>query len=136
MFHKIIRRLAILASLFLILWGAWSIEKGHITHERVDRSAVQIKKKTSVLFFYRDNCPDCKHVFPLVSVLKDLGSPIQFINVNNRMNHSKARQVYHVKAVPTFILINKQRKVLSSYTGSDLRSIKKFITQKIPKVGD
>ena len=86
-----------------MLFVGYSLEKNHIAAQRDNKTAVKIERKSAILFFYCNDCSDCKKVFPLVSIAHDLGLSIQFINTNNTANQQKARTQYSVKAVPTFI---------------------------------
>ncbi|WEV52107.1 thioredoxin family protein (plasmid) [Lactobacillus sp. ESL0731] len=134
LFKKIGKRLAILVSLFFMLFIGISIENSHINQTRTNRSAVRIKRKNSILFFYRDDCADCKKVFPLISIMHDLGSPIQFINTKNALNHEKSIVEFHIKTVPTLILIDNSGTEINRYSGSNIKNIKTFI--KNNKVGE
>ncbi|RMC38113.1 MULTISPECIES: conjugal transfer protein TraF [unclassified Lactobacillus] len=134
MINKIVKRLVLIASLFLILGIAIIGVNNYIAKEREDRSAVKIEKKASILFFYRDDCPNCKHVFLLVNLFEKLGTPVQYINTNNGQNHEKAINNYHVSAVPTFILINRNGNEIKRYTGSNFDNIRKFFTKKVNKI--
>lgn len=134
MINKTVKRLAVVGSLFLILGITIISVNNYVAREREDRSTVKIEKKASILFFYRDDCPDCKHVFFLVNLFEKLGTQVQYINTNNKQNHEKAINNYHISAVPTFILINQNGNEIKRYTGSNFDNIRNFFTKKVNRI--
>lgn len=97
-----------------------------------NRQSVVIKKKKSVLFFYRDNCPDCKKIFGQVyDVAQKNPGKVQFINTNNKKNHEKYLTKYKVEYVPTFIVLDDNGNEISRYTGTNTGKI----TEQLKKAG-
>lgn len=64
-------------------------------------SEASLKTKT-IVFFYRDDCPDCQRVFDQVYRAKQTGTPIIFANTNNPKNR-KLALLNGVKTVPSFV---------------------------------
>ncbi len=103
-----------------------------VTVRENNRQSVVIKKKRSVLFFYRDDCGDCQKIFEQVYNLSQKNpGKVQFINTNNKKNHEKYLTKYSVKYVPTFIALNENGVEISRYTG--IKSEK--ISEQLKKVG-
>lgn len=115
----LIATIAIVLSLFAI--GSYSVV--HVMNTAQDRSTVTIKKKQSIIFFYRDDCPDCRKIFSQVLAGKDGGLPIQFVNTNNQTNKKRYLKKYNVKYVPTFIYLDNQGNEIDRYTGTDRTKI-------------
>lgn len=68
-----------------------------------DRSKISIPEKTDkVLFFYRDDCPDCESIFKKVYIHDVLKKDVIFINTNNPANRQEAIK-RRIKKVPSFI---------------------------------
>ena len=103
-----------------------------MTARENNRQSVVIKKKQSVLFFYRDDCPDCQKIFEQVYNLSQKNSgKVQFINTNNKKNHEKYLTKYSVKYVPTFIVLDEKGGEVSRYTGTD----REKIAEQLKKAG-
>lgn len=95
-----------------------------VTARENNRQSVVIKKKQSVLFFYRDDCGDCQKIFEQVYNLSQKNpGKVQFINTNNKKNHEKYLTKYSVKYVPTFIALDENGEEVSRYTGTDSEKI-------------
>lgn len=114
-------------------WGAgkYVMQMNMMTQEN-NRQSIVIKKKKSVLFFYRDNCPDCKKIFGQVyDVAKKNPGKVQFINTNNKKNHEKYLTKYKVEYVPAFIILDDSGNEVSRYTGTNAKKI----TEQLKKAG-
>lgn len=99
----------------------------HVMNVEQDRSTVTIQKKHSIVFFYRDDCPDCRKIFSQVLAGRDGGLPIQFVNTNNQTNKKKYLKKYNIKYVPTFIYLDKQGNEVDRYTGTNRTKIDEML---------
>lgn len=95
----IIRFLSILGILLLVLAiSCYSKEK--------QRDPIEIPKQTTKeLFFYRDDCNDCKAVFPKVYIHNLVFRDTIFVNLNNKTNQKYIHE-YHLSEVPHQTIIN------------------------------
>ena len=91
-----------------------------------DRSAVIVKKRLSMVFFYRDDCPDCHKIFKTVYLAKQANAPIQFVNLSGSQNR-KYKSIYHLKTVPTFVLLNNQGTEITRYSGTNLKRVNNLL---------
>lgn len=88
-----------------------------------DRSETSIPENTDkVLFFYRDDCPDCESIFKQVYLHDVLEKDVIFINTNNPANRKEAIK-RRVKTVPSFIR-KKQ-----FYEGTEREKIKEILEE-------
>lgn len=105
-----------------------------MTARENNRQSFVIKKKQSVLFFYRDDCPDCQKIFEQVYNLSQKNpGKVQFINTNNKENHEKYLTKYSVKYVPTFIVLDENGGEVSRYTGTDSEKIAEQLKKAVAK---
>lgn len=110
----------------LVICAHSAYRKLAATNTERDRSAVVVKKQLSMVFFYRDNCPDCHKIFEPVYLAKQAQMPIQLVNLNGRKNR-KYRSLYHLKTVPTFVLLNSQGTEISRYSGTNFKQVSNFL---------
>ena len=128
--RKLIKRLAIIASLFLLLLAGYGGVIHHVNSIENSKRAVFIQKKTSLIFFYKDDCKYCNKIFINVLAEKEMNKVnIQFVNLNSKYNHDRYKGEYLISAVPTFVLLNKDGKETERYVGSDMSKIQKLIDQ-------
>lgn len=105
-----------------------SVKSLEVKNFENSRKFVAIKKEKSVLFFYRDNCPDCQKIFAQVYTASKI-QKVQFINTNNLENRDKYLGKYNIEYVPTFIVTDKNGKEQTRYTGTDSKKIKKILSE-------
>lgn len=93
----------------------------YLVNQENKREIVQLEKNDQkILFFYRDDCPDCKRVFKQVYLLGSIkGEPIT-INLNQEKNR-KYISAYNIDQVPTIIQKNEEKR----YEGSS--EIQKYL---------
>lgn len=70
-----------------------------------------------VIFLYRDDCMDCKRIFPYIYARNLLTRDTIFVNLNQELNRKVYLRKYHVVSVPTFVKGNK------SYSGTSVKDI-------------
>ena len=78
------------------------------------------KHPEKVLFFYRDDCPDCQSIFHQIYWHNAISHNIVLINMNQPQNWHYI-QKYQLTSVPTLIH-GKQR-----YTGTNQQRIKQIV---------
>lgn len=123
------RRLTIIAGLFLLLGIGIAAVNIHVNNVEKRQSAVIIKKKPSIIFFYKDDCPYCKKVFTSLLAQKDTGANIQLVNLNGKFNHDRYKGDYLINSVPTFVLLNEKGQEVKRYSGSNMKKIQQLINQ-------
>lgn len=124
------KRIAIFAILFFVVFFTCKrIYSSQITVPESRQNTVAIQKKQSIIFFYRSDCAYCKKVYPLVKIASTFKLPVQFVNTKNNINRTMAITRYKIKAVPTFIYIDKNGNEKTRYTGSDFKEIKKLFNK-------
>lgn len=74
------------------------------------------------IVFYRDDCPNCQAVFPLLYYHNLFNNDLVFVNMNQPLNR-RYIQEYRLKSVPT-IINNEQH-----YSGTNKKRILQFIHQ-------
>ena len=93
----------------------------YVNHVEKQRSIVTLAKHSDkVLFFYRDDCPDCQSIFHQIYWHNAISHNIILINMNQPKNRHYI-QKYQLTAVPTLIH-GKQR-----YTGTNQKRIKQIV---------
>lgn len=126
--RKIIRNILIILGILITCWGLFGLYSvGHVASVEKDRSAVTIKKKQSVILFYRDNCSDCHKIFGQVLAAKEAGVPVQLINTNNKQNREKYLSLYGVKVVPTFVMLDQYGNEEDRYEGTNAHQIDQIL---------
>lgn len=121
-------RVIILIVLGTILFfgGCSAYRNLSVTNTERDRSAVVVKKRLSMVFFYRDDCPDCHKIFKTVYLAQQAKVPIQFVNLSGSRNR-KYKNIYHLKTVPTFVLLNNHGTEISRYSGTNLKRVSNLL---------
>jgi len=93
----------------------------YVNHVEKQRPVVTLAKHANkVLFFYRDDCPDCQSIFHQIYWHNAISHNIILINMNQPKNRHYI-QKYQLTAVPTLIH-GKQR-----YTGTNQKRIKQIV---------
>lgn len=93
----------------------------YVNHVGKQLSIVTLAKHSDkVLFFYRDDCPDCQSIFHQIYWHNAISHNIILINMNQPKNRHYI-QKYQLTAVPTLIH-GKQR-----YTGTNQKRIKQIV---------
>ncbi|MGY3745445.1 thioredoxin family protein [Oenococcus kitaharae] len=93
----------------------------YVNHVEKQRLVVTLAKHPKkVLFFYRDDCPDCQAIFHQIYWHNVISHNIVFINMNQPKNRQYI-QKYQLTSVPTLIH-GKQR-----YTGTNQQRIKQIV---------
>lgn len=93
----------------------------YVNHVEKQRPVVTLAKHPEkVLFFYRDDCPDCQSIFHQIYWHNAISHNIVLINMNQPQNRHYIQQ-YQLTSVPTLIH-GKQR-----YTGTNQKRIKQIV---------
>ncbi|MCG0945316.1 thioredoxin [Lactiplantibacillus plantarum] len=93
----------------------------YVNHVEKQRPIVTLAKHPKkVLFFYRDDCPDCQAIFHRIYWHNVISHNVVFINMNQSQNRHYIQQ-YQLTSVPTLIH-GKQR-----YTGTNQQRIKQIV---------
>lgn len=93
----------------------------YVNHVEKQRPVVTLAKHLEkVLFFYRDDCPDCQAIFHRIYWHNVINHNVVFINMNQSQNRHYIQQ-YQLTSVPTLIH-GKQR-----YTGTNQKRIKQIV---------
>lgn len=77
------------------------------------------KEEPQVLFFYREDCPDCQKVFPWIYWQSLWKKEVVFINLNQPKNRNYITE-YQLTSVPTVIT------PYGRYAGTDRKKIEKL----------
>lgn len=109
------------AAVIMILSITAVATNSYLVNQENKREIVQLEKNDQkTLFFYRDDCPDCKRVFKQVYLLGSIkGEPIT-INLNQEKNR-KYISAYNIDQVPTIIQKDEEKR----YEGSS--EIQKYL---------
>ncbi|MCB6916155.1 thioredoxin family protein [Enterococcus avium] len=75
------------------------------------------------ILFYRDDCPDCKAVYPQVFFHNLRNRDTVFVNLNQQKNRRYISK-YQIKTVPT--IIHKDQR----YEGMDQKQIQEFLKKE------
>ncbi|NFA46374.1 thioredoxin [Pediococcus acidilactici] len=93
----------------------------YVNHVEKQRSIVTLAKHSDkVLFFYRDDCPDCQAIFHQIYWHNVISHNIILINMNQPKNRHYI-QKYQLTAVPTLISGNQR------YVGTKQSQIKRIV---------
>ena len=93
----------------------------YVNHVEKQRPVVTLAKHPEkVLFFYRDDCPDCQSIFHQIYWHNAISHNIVLINMNQPQNRHYI-QKYQLTSVPTLIH-GEQR-----YTGTNQQRIKQIV---------
>lgn len=110
-----------LAVIVVVLAVSGFIGHRYVNHVEKQRSVVTLAKHANkVLFFYRDDCPDCQSIFHQIYWHNVISRNIIFINMNQPKNRHYIQQ-YQLTSVPTLIH-GKQR-----YAGTKPSQIKRIV---------
>lgn len=78
------------------------------------------QKEEKAIVFYRDDCPDCQSVFPLLYYHNLVKNDLVFVNMNQPANRHYI-QTYNLKSVPTIVKKDHQ------YSGTNKNEIRQMI---------
>ena len=93
----------------------------YVNHVEKQRPIVTLAKHSDkVLFFYRDDCPDCQAIFHQIYWHNVISHNIILINMNQPKNRHYI-QKYQLTAVPTLIHGNQR------YVGTKQSQIKRIV---------
>jgi glutaredoxin len=93
----------------------------YVNHVEKQRPVMTLAKHPKkVLFFYRDDCPDCQAIFHRIYWHNVISHNVVFINMNQSQNRHYIQQ-YQLTTVPTLIH-GKQR-----YAGTKQSQIKRIV---------
>ena len=93
----------------------------YVNHVEKQRPIVTLAKHSDkVLFFYRDDCPDCQAIFHQIYWHNVISHNIILINMNQPQNRHYI-QKYQLTAVPTLISGNQR------YVGTKQSQIKRIV---------
>ncbi|KRL69966.1 thioredoxin family protein [Lentilactobacillus diolivorans] len=110
-----------LAVIVVVLAVSGFIGHQYVNHVEKQRPVVTLAKHPKkVLFFYRDDCPDCQAIFHRIYWHNVISHNVVFINMNQSQNRHYIQQ-YQLTAVPTLIH-GKQR-----YAGTKQSQIKRIV---------
>lgn len=111
------RILQVIAVLILILGIGYLAGSVHIERQLQKREIVNLNiSEDQKILFYRDDCPDCREVFPVLYIKNFSKRDLIFVNLNQKKNRRYIHQ-YQLKEVPT--VINGK----NSYSGISMEKI-------------
>lgn len=111
----------VLAVIVVVLAVSGFIGHRYVNYVEKQRPVVTLAKHPKkVLFFYRDDCPDCQAIFHRIYWHNVISHNVVFINMNQPKNRHYIQQ-YQLTAVPTLIH-GKQR-----YAGTKQSQIKRIV---------
>lgn len=109
--------LQVMSVLILILGIGYLAGSLHIERQLQKREVVNLDiSEDQKILFYRDDCPDCRKVFPVLYIKNFSKRDLIFVNLNQQKNRRYIHQ-YQLKEVPT-IISGK-----SSYSGNNMEKI-------------
>lgn len=110
-----------LAVIVVILTVSGFASHQYVNYVEKQRPIVTLAKHSDkVLFFYRDDCPDCQAIFHRIYWHNVISHNVVFINMNQSQNRHYIQQ-YQLTSVPTLIH-GKQR-----YSGTNQQRIKQIV---------
>ena len=115
---KVSKALAVIVVILAVLGFAGHSYVNHVEKEKTVVTLAKHPKK--VLFFYRDDCPDCQAIFHRIYWHNVISHNVVFINMNQSQNRHYIQQ-YQLTSVPTLIH-GKQR-----YAGTKQSQIKQIV---------
>ena len=116
--RKVSKALAVIVVILAVLGFA-----GHsyVNHVEKEKTVVTLAKHSDkVLFFHRDDCPDCQAIFHQIYWHNVISHNIILINMNQPKNRHYI-QKYQLTAVPTLISGNQR------YVGTKQSQIKRIV---------
>ncbi|OTO77409.1 hypothetical protein A5865_001285 [Enterococcus sp. 12E11_DIV0728] len=108
----------LIIGLIISLVGTSILQMSTFEKQASPREISPQTRKTVV--FYRDDCPDCQSVFPLLYYHNLFKKDLIFVNMNQPLNRRYIR-TYNLKSVPTIVKKNRQ------YSGTDKEKIRRFL---------
>lgn len=122
------KKLLIILGIIIVMVGTLMSSDYFITINTRDKQeyvAIKAPKDGEIIFFYRDDCPHCRKVFPDVFHEKKLGKNIKLVNMNNRRNRKYITQ-YYLKTVPSYAVYQKNGDY-KLYHGTKKSTLKKVL---------
>lgn len=111
------RILQVVSIIILILGIGYLVGSIHIERQLQKREVVNLDiSEDQKILFYRDDCPDCRKVFPALYIKNFSERDLIFVNLNQQKNRRYIHQ-YQLKEVPT--VTNGKRR----YSGIDAGEI-------------
>ena len=116
--RKVSKALAVIVVILAVLGFAGY---SYVNHVEKEKTVVTLAKHSDkVLFFYRDDCPDCQAIFHQIYWHNVISHNIILINMNQPKNRHYI-QKYQLTAVPTLISGNQR------YVGTKQSQIKRIV---------
>lgn len=115
---KVSKALAVIVVILAVLGFAGHSYVNHVEKEKTVVTLAKHPKK--VLFFYRDDCPDCQAIFHQIYWHNAISHNIVLINMNQPQNRHYI-QKYQLTSVPTMISGNQR------YVGTKQSQIKRIV---------
>ena len=115
---KVSKALAVIVVILAVLGFEGHSYVNHVEKEKTVVTLAKHPKK--VLFFYRDDCPDCQAIFHQIYWHNVISHNIILINMNQPKNRHYI-QKYQLTAVPTLISGNQR------YVGTKQSQIKRIV---------
>ncbi|MCT3377770.1 thioredoxin family protein [Lacticaseibacillus paracasei] len=110
-----------LAVIVVVLAVSGFASHQYVNHVEKQRPVVTLAKHANkVLFFYRDDCPDCQAIFHRIYWHNVINHNVVFINMNQPKNRHYI-QKYQLTSVPTLIYGNQR------YVGTKQSQIKRIV---------
>ena len=110
-----------LAVIVVVLAVSGLASHQYVNHVEKQRPVVTLAKHANkVLFFYRDDCPDCQAIFHRIYWHNVINHNVVFINMNQPKNRHYIQQ-YQLTSVPTLIHGNQR------YAGTKQSQIKRIV---------
>lgn len=110
-----------LAVIVVVLAVSGFASHQYVNYVEKQRPIVTLAKHSDkVLFFYRDDCPDCQSIFHRIYWHNVISHNVVFINMNQSQNRHYI-QKYQLTAVPTLISGNQR------YVGTKQAQIKRIV---------
>lgn len=84
--------------------------------EQKDDPVILNDPSNKTIVFYRDDCSECRQLFPLLYIHHCINNDLIFVNMNQPFNRQYI-QKYDLKSVPTVVQKGKK------YVGNELKKV-------------
>lgn len=111
------KRLFVVSFLFWIMIAFCFICSCYSVEQSQNYVSLAEINEEKMLFFYKEDCQECRSIFPLIYARNLFYRDILFINLNEQNNKNVYKEKYDIVVVPTFIKNNKR------YSGTDYKKI-------------
>lgn len=128
MSHTRKRFIQLIILILLIIGGHFWLQNQILMYENSQPVVrlVEPKNEDTTIFFYRNDCNQCKKIFKQIYLEKFLmHKNIQFVNLNQIQNRHYISE-FQLQSVPTFIHYSHEKKT-KQYSGTDRNMIRKII---------